>query len=136
MPSAHPSTSSGFDDLGLDAPILKSITALGYEEPTPVQRETIPVLLSGTDLLAMAATGTGRPAAGGLPIMQEVAVAAGGRKRRGLTRASVLVPRRELALQVAEALHEYARGTVGGVVPLYGGGSMLQQTRALERGAD
>jgi ATP-dependent RNA helicase DeaD len=136
MPSAPPSSSATFDELGLDAPLLKSIAALGYEEPTPVQRETIPLLLSGRDLLAMAATGTGKTAAFALPMIQRIAADSGERKRRVRTRGIVLVPTRELAMQVAEATHKYAHGTGVSVVPLYGGASMLQQIRALERGAD
>ena len=134
MPSAPPSSSTTFKDLGLDSSLLKSIAALGYEEPTPVQRETIPILLSGRDLLAMAATGTGKTAAFALPMIQKLSAETA--KRRALTRGIVLVPTRELAMQVAEATHKYARGSGVGVVPLYGGASMLQQIRALERGAD
>ena len=136
MPSAPPSSSTTFEDLGLDTALLKSIAALGYEEPTPVQRETIPILLSGRDLLAMAATGTGKTAAFALPMIQKLAADGSDRKRRAQTRGIVLVPTRELAMQVAAATHKSARGSGVTVVPLYGGASMLQQIRALERGAD
>ena len=136
MPSAPPSSSTSFEDLGLESSLLKSIAALGYEEPTPVQRETIPVLLSGRDMLAMAATGTGKTAAFALPMIQRLSAEPSDRKRRARTRGIVLVPTRELAMQVAEATHKYARGSGVTVVPLYGGASMLQQIRALERGAD
>jgi ATP-dependent RNA helicase DeaD len=124
----------GFDSLGLNPQLVKALNALGYEEPTPVQRETIPLLLSGTDLIAQAATGTGKTAAFALPMIQSLAR----EKRTGRvrTRGIVLVPTRELAMQVAEAAHKYARGTTLSVVPLYGGASMMQQIRALERGAD
>ena len=99
-----------------------------------MQRETIPVLLAGTDLLAQAATGTGKTAAFALPMIHRLAE----EKKAGRirTRGVVLVPTRELAMQVAEATHKYARGTGLTVVPLYGGASMMQQIRALERGAD
>ena len=107
------------------------MAALGYEEPTPVQRETIPVLLSGRDLLAQAATGTGKTAAFALPMLQRIAGSDPGRRTAGL----VLVPTRELAMQVAEAIHKYARGGRLSVVPLFGGASMQQQIRSLERGA-
>jgi ATP-dependent RNA helicase DeaD len=120
-----------FSTLELDATLLKSVAALGYEEATPVQREAIPVLLQGQDLLAQAATGTGKTAAFALPMIQRLL---GGKRR--VTRGLVLVPTRELAMQVAEAIHKYARGTPLCVVPLYGGASMAQQIRALDRGAD
>lgn len=124
-------TTVRFDALGLDDVLVKAVTALGYEEATPVQREAIPVLLEGRDLLAQAATGTGKTAAFALPMIQRL-LGGGKRKTRGL----VLVPTRELAMQVAEAAHKYAKGTGLCVVPLYGGASMPQQIRALERGAD
>jgi ATP-dependent RNA helicase DeaD len=134
MPRATPSPgSTGFASLGLTDPILASVTALGYEEPTPVQRETIPLLLEGRDLLAQAATGTGKTAAFALPMLHRLAAPAADAKKR--TRGLVLVPTRELAMQVAEAVHKYARGGPITVLPLYGGASMQQQIRALERGA-
>jgi ATP-dependent RNA helicase DeaD len=120
-----------FDALGLDESLIKAVTALGYEEATPVQREAIPVLLEGRDLLAQAATGTGKTAAFALPMIQRLL-----KGKRRQTRGLVLVPTRELAMQVAEAAHKYAKGTHLCVVPLYGGASMPQQIRALERGAE
>ena len=108
-----------------------------------MQAAAIPVILSGRDLLAQAATGTGKTAAFALPMIQRFAGAAdrSSRGRRSAsrpepTRGLVLVPTRELAMQVAEAIHKYARGTALSVVPLYGGASMVQQVRALSRGAD
>ena len=129
----------GFDTLGLAESLVKAVAALGYEEPTPVQRETIPLLLEGGDLLAQAATGTGKTAAFVLPMIHRLIDArAGATARRGRTptRGLILVPTRELAMQVAEATHKYARGTGLFVAPLYGGASMMQQIRSLERGAD
>ena len=99
---------SGFAALGLTAEIVQAVTALGYEEPTPVQRETIPTMLSGRDLLAQAATGTGKTAAFALPMLQRIVEA--GAVGRHPTAGLVLVPTRELAMQVAEAIHKYARG--------------------------
>jgi ATP-dependent RNA helicase DeaD len=128
-----PPGSTGFASLGLAEEIVASVTALGYEEATPVQRETIPLLLEGRDLLAQAATGTGKTAAFALPMLHRLANPAADAKKR--TRGLVLVPTRELAMQVAEAIHKYARGGKLTVLPLYGGASMLQQIRALERGA-
>jgi len=125
---------AGFAALGLSKSLVASTTALGYEEPTPVQRETIPLLLEGRDLLGQAATGTGKTAAFALPMLQRIEDSgeAGRRHASGL----VLVPTRELAMQVAEAVHKYARGTGLTVLPLYGGAPMHQQIRTLERGAN
>src|SRR5689334_6381780 len=136
-----PAPSSGFRSLGLSDTLIATLTALGYEEPTPVQREAIPLMLDQRDLLAQAATGTGKTAAFALPIIQLItgdsAVGARSREPAASTlRAMVLVPTRELAMQVSEAIHRYARGTRLTVVPLYGGSSMQQQIRSLERGAD
>ena len=125
--------SSGFAALGLSDSLLAAVTALGYEEPTAVQRESIPALLAGRDLLAQAATGTGKTAAFVLPILQRLGEEAQG---KGRTRALVLVPTRELAMQVAEAAHRYGQGSGLGVVPVYGGASLELQARALKRGAD
>jgi ATP-dependent RNA helicase DeaD len=120
--------------LGLGDALVAAVTALGYEEATPVQRETIPLLLSGRDMLAQAATGTGKTAAFALPLLHRLLGGTRGGRRR--TRGLVLVPTRELAMQVAEAIHKYARGSGLDVVPVYGGASMQQQIRALARGAD
>src|SRR5687768_10215002 len=141
-PTLRTASTAGFDSLGLSESLLKAVTALGYEEATPVQRATIPLMLAGKDLLAQAATGTGKTAAFALPMIQMLVEskqgtgAAAGRKGRLKTQGLVLVPTRELAMQVAEATHKYARGSGLIVVPLYGGASMMQQIRALERGAD
>jgi ATP-dependent RNA helicase DeaD len=133
MPSTRSSAPSGFATLGLSESLVNAVTTLGYEEPTPVQRETIPSILSGRDLLAEAATGTGKTAAFALPMIQRLSEKPSPRHQ---TRGLVLVPTRELAMQVAEAIHKYARGSGMSVVPLYGGASMVQQIRALDRGAD
>jgi len=132
-PPKAPARADGFGALGLSNDLLAAITTLGYEEPTPVQRETIPLMLAGGDLLAQAATGTGKTAAFALPMLQLITDAgdAGRRQPSGL----ILVPTRELAMQVAEAVHKYARGTKLTVLPLYGGAPMHQQIRTLERGA-
>lgn len=121
-----------FADLGLQPALVAAVTALGYEEPTPVQREAIPLLIEGRDLLGQAETGTGKTAAFALPMLHRLTELKGtGRGTRGL----VLVPTRELAMQVAEAIHKYAKGLGLAVLPLYGGAPMHLQIRALERGA-
>ena len=124
----------GFGGLKLQPSLVAAVTALGYEEPTPIQREAIPLLLEGRDLVGQAGTGTGKTAAFILPILDRLA-RTGATKTRA-ARALVLVPTRELAMQVAEATHKYARGSRLNVVPLYGGAPMDQQIRALSRGAE
>jgi ATP-dependent RNA helicase DeaD len=134
MPTTRTPATPGFADFGLSQPLVAAVTALGYEEATPVQRETIPLLLSGKDMLAQAATGTGKTAAFVLPMLHRLLAGAKAGRRR--TRGLVLVPTRELAMQVAEATHKYARGSGVSVVPVYGGASMQQQVRTLDRGVD
>ena len=121
-----------FSTLGLNPALADAVTALGYEEPTPVQGQAIPLLLEGKDLLGQAATGTGKTAAFALPMLHRL-MTDGAKDKH--TRGLVLVPTRELAMQVAEAMHKYARGSGLQVLPLYGGAPMHQQIRALERGA-
>jgi len=124
---------AGFATLGLDPRLLEALTLLGYEEPTPVQRATIPLLLGGRDVLAMAATGTGKTAAFALPLLQRLDPSAPPRTRLA---ALVLVPTRELAMQVAEAIHRYGKPVGAAVLPLYGGAPMELQVRSLKRGVD
>jgi ATP-dependent RNA helicase DeaD len=129
-----PSTdAAGFASLGLSSAVVGAVAALGYEEPTPIQQEAIPVLLSGSDMLGQAATGTGKTAAFALPLLDILSRDKAG---RGKVRALVLVPTRELAMQVAEALHKYAKGSNLNVVPVYGGAPMDHQIRALRRGTE
>ena len=99
----------GFSSLGLDARLLAALTDLGYEEPTPIQREAIPPLLLGRDLVGQAATGTGKTAAFALPLLHRLAAREG---KGGRPFALILVPTRELAMQVAEAVHRYGRPSV------------------------
>jgi ATP-dependent RNA helicase DeaD len=132
--SSEESTGRGFSDLGLAPPILEALTALGYEEPTPIQREAIPVLLEGKDLLGQAATGTGKTAAFALPIVHRVAALDSAERQS--PGALILVPTRELAMQVAEAVHRYGKSIGVRVLPIYGGQSMPQQLRALKRSID
>ncbi|HYD53403.1 MAG TPA: DEAD/DEAH box helicase [Gemmatimonadaceae bacterium] len=133
---------AGFDALGLSPALLEALTVLGYEEPTPIQREAIPLLLGGRDLLGLAATGTGKTAAFALPLLERIHMD-GARPDESVTaderpvRALVLVPTRELAMQVAEALHKYGRRPFGTcVLPVYGGQDIRQQLRSLRRGID
>ena len=129
-----PSLQPGFAALGLDDAIVKAVTALGYEEATPIQRAAIPVLLTGQDIIGQAGTGTGKTAAFALPLLHRLLKTPAPKK--GVPRAMILVPTRELAMQVAEAIHKYAKKTTLTVVPLYGGAPMDQQIRALRRGVE
>ena len=119
-----------FSDLGLRDELLQTLTELGYEEPTPIQAETIPPLILGTDLLGQAATGTGKTAAFALPLLQRIRL--GGPRPRAL----VLVPTRELATQVSEAIHKYGRHLGARVLPIYGGAPIARQIKSLTRGVD
>src|SRR5687767_12257985 len=109
----------GFAGLGLSESLLTTLTSLGYEEPTPIQREAIPPLLEGRDLLGQAATGTGKTAAFALPLLQRIGGAARDDSDSRRARALILVPTRELAMQVAEAMHKYGHKAFGTcVVPI------------------
>jgi ATP-dependent RNA helicase DeaD len=121
-----------FADLGLRPELLGALSGLGYEEPTPIQRQAIPPLLQGRDLLGQAATGTGKTAAFALPVLERIARQA----RRREPMALVLVPTRELAMQVSEAMHRYGRELGARILPIYGGQPIGRQLRALERGVD
>ena len=123
----------GFAGFDLDQRLLATVADLGYEEPTPIQREAIPLLLAGRDILAEAPTGTGKTAAFALPILQRITIGAAG---PDTTSALVVVPTRELAMQVAEAFHVYGKSMGARVVPVYGGQPIGQQLRGLRRGVD
>jgi ATP-dependent RNA helicase DeaD len=132
--SAEPT--SGFAALGLTDALVNTLTALGYEEPTPIQREAIPPLLEGRDLLGQAATGTGKTAAFALPLIQRTLPPDGDTDRQRRVRMLILAPTRELAMQVAEAVHKYGKALGVSAQPIYGGQAIQQQLRALRRGVD
>ena len=121
-----------FSSLGLRPELLSTLAALGYEEPTPIQAAAIPVLVGGSDLLGQAATGTGKTAAFALPILELLEPQPRG---KGPT-ALVLVPTRELALQVSQAFHSYGRELGARLVAIYGGAPARHQVDALRRGVD
>jgi ATP-dependent RNA helicase DeaD len=131
--STEPAASGAFAELGVAPELLATLAVLGYEEPTPIQREAIPPLLAGRDLFGQAATGTGKTAAFALPLLQ---LAVGGEPRPNHPSALVLVPTRELAMQVAEAIHRYGREKRATVLPIYGGQPIGQQLRVLDRGVE
>jgi ATP-dependent RNA helicase DeaD len=132
-PTSIGPASDGFAEFGLDDRLLASVADLGYEEPTPIQREAIPPLLEGRDILAEAPTGTGKTAAFALPLLQRIRIGEAG---PNTTSALVIVPTRELAMQVAEAFHVYGKSLGVRVVPVYGGQPIGQQLRGLRRGVD
>lgn len=118
-----------FSDLDLPEVIVRAVRAIGYETASPIQAATIPAMLEGADILGQAQTGTGKTAAFALPILARIDM------KRRVPQALVLVPTRELAIQVAEAFQKYATGQPAfHVLPIYGGQSYLPQFNALERG--
>jgi ATP-dependent RNA helicase DeaD len=121
---------ASFGELGLSTAVLEALADVGYESPSPIQAATIPVLLAGHDMLGQAQTGTGKTAAFALPLLSRIKV------RAGPPQGIVLVPTRELAIQVAEAFQRYASKIKGfHVLPIYGGQSYTPQLMSLRRGA-
>ena len=122
-------SSPDFESLSLSAPVLKAVKQLGYEQPSPVQAQSIPILLEGKNLLGTAQTGTGKTAAFALPFLSKI-----DEKQRS-PQILVLTPTRELAIQVAEAFQSYAKYMKGfNVLPIYGGADIGGQLRSLKRG--
>lgn len=118
-----------FADLGISAEVLRALIEIGYENPFPVQEESIPIMLQGQDLLVQAQTGTGKTAAFALPILSKLVV------EQKSPQALILTPTRELALQVAEAFRSYAKHVKGfHILPIYGGQNYETQFKALKRG--
>jgi ATP-dependent RNA helicase DeaD len=117
-----------FAELGLSKATLKAIGELGYEEPTPIQAQTIGLMQQGRDVIAQAQTGTGKTAAFALPIIEKL------NPKSGLPQALILTPTRELAVQVAEAFHSYSKYQRVKVLPVYGGQPIEHQLRALKEG--
>ena len=129
--TAEPSESAvnAFAGLGLSEAVVKALQDVGYESPSPIQAATIPLLLAGKDVLGQAQTGTGKTAAFALPILSKIDI------QMRPPQALVLVPTRELAIQVAEAFQRYASHMKGfHVLPIYGGQSYTPQLQSLRRG--
>ncbi|MFN8664460.1 MAG: DEAD/DEAH box helicase [Thermomicrobiales bacterium] len=118
-----------FEALGLSPALLKSLKDVGFEAPTPIQVETVPLLLGGSDLIGQAQTGSGKTAAFGLPIIEAID------PKVKAVQALVLAPTRELAIQVSEALHKLGRHKDVETLPIYGGQPYERQFRGLQRGA-
>jgi ATP-dependent RNA helicase RhlE len=123
-----------FNELGLSAELLRAISDEGYTEPTPVQREAIPQVLAGRDLIARAQTGTGKTAGFTLPLLQRLA--AGSRGGPRAVRALILTPTRELAAQVAESVRVYGKHLPLRSIAIFGGVSINPQISELRRGVD
>jgi ATP-dependent RNA helicase DeaD len=129
VPADLSENSASFRDLGLSDAVLLALADVGYESPSPIQAQTIPVLLAGKDMLGQAQTGTGKTAAFALPALTKIDLT------RHEPQVLVLVPTRELALQVSEAFLRYAAHMKGfHVLPIYGGQSYQPQLNALRRG--
>ncbi|MET0092929.1 MAG: DEAD/DEAH box helicase, partial [Sedimenticola sp.] len=127
--SSADNTVPGFTNLGLIEPVLKALDDVGYETPSPIQAQTIPHILSGSDLLGQAQTGTGKTAAFALPLLSRIDLS------KKDPQVLVLAPTRELAIQVAEAFQRYATHMKGfHVLPIYGGQDYRVQLRPLKRG--
>src|ERR1700730_11232247 len=129
VPAGENPVPTSFRDLALSDPVLRALADVGYESPSPIQAATIPVLLSGADMLGQAQTGTGKTAAFALPALSRIDLS------KHDPQVLVLVPTRELALQVSEAFLRYAAHVKGfHVLPIYGGQSYQPQLNALRRG--
>ena len=129
MQSSDESPTLSFPALGLNEPLARALSELGYETPTPIQAQSIPALLAGRDLIGQAQTGTGKTAAFALPLLQRLDPAL------SATQALILTPTRELAIQVAEAIHAYAKHLARvRVLPVYGGDSIQKQMARLRGG--
>lgn len=119
-----------FNELGLLPQLVQAVTDLGYTSPTPIQLEVIPLMLTGLDVIGQAQTGTGKTAAFALPMLQQMSPG------RANVQALVMTPTRELAMQVAQAIHDYGRHLAVHILPIYGGQSYDRQIRRLKKGVD
>ena len=125
-----------FTDLGLDAAILRAVAEQGYDTPTPIQAQAIPIVLAGRDLMAGAQTGTGKTAGFTLPMLQRLAQDSSLSMKRFKPRALVLVPTRELAMQVQQSVFTYGKHLKLRSAAIYGGVAVGPQTRTLKAGVD
>lgn len=120
-----------FESMGLQEALLKAISEIGYKEPTPVQKETIPLLLEAdTDIISLAQTGTGKTAAFGLPLLSKI------KESLGIPQALVLAPTRELCIQIAGELEKFSKYRKIKIVAIYGGANINTQIRQIKTGAD
>jgi ATP-dependent RNA helicase RhlE len=126
-----------FSHFGLDEKLMKAIAEMGYERPTPIQEQAIPVLMQGHDIIGSAQTGTGKTAAFGLPILQKLLLQRqAGDKSKHILKALILSPTRELSAQIEESLKAYAKHTKIKIAMVIGGVSIVPQTKKLKEGVD
>ena len=125
-----------FDTLGLSAELLRAVADQGYNEPTPVQSQAIPLILQGRDMLAGAQTGTGKTAGFTLPMLQLLSAKPEQQQGRRPVRALILTPTRELAAQVAESVDTYGRHLPLTSAVIFGGVKINPQIQKLRRGVD
>ena len=125
-----------FNDLALEAPILKALKQQGYTQPTPIQEKAIPILLKGHDLLGVAQTGTGKTAAFGIPILNHLYKDKTTGKGKPKVKALVVTPTRELAIQIAENFTAYSQYTSIRNTVIFGGVKQAQQVKKLRNGVD
>jgi len=126
----EPSAAESFETLGLSEGVLRAVSDAGYRIPTPIQREAIPLILRGRDVIGLAQTGTGKTAAFTLPLVD---LLIDGPRR---TRAVVLTPTRELCMQVEQSIQKYARHSQLSVAAVFGGVPLEPQEKALRQGVD
>lgn len=125
-----PMITNDFSQLNLHPQLVQAVVELGFTTPTPIQYALIPAMLDGQDVIGQAQTGTGKTAAFALPLLNKL------QPGHGAVQALVLTPTRELALQVAQAIHDYGRCRNARVLPIYGGDSYSRQIGSLRRGVD
>lgn len=125
-----------FTELNLIEPILKAVEAKGYTTPTPIQAQSIPILLEGHDLLGCAQTGTGKTASFAIPILQQLFLDSEKNKKSGKIKALIVTPTRELATQINESFNDYGKHTGFKNLVIFGGVGQHPQTKALKQGID
>ena len=127
-----------FEELNLAPAIVQAVREQGYDAPTPIQAQAIPIVLQGSDLLAGAQTGTGKTAAFALPLLQRLSQTEGGRNKWGgkAIRALILTPTRELAAQVEESVRQYAVHLDIQSTVIFGGVGMKPQVDRIKKGVD
>ena len=127
-----------FEDLGLAEPLLRAVHEHGYDTPTPIQAQAIPVVLNGDDLMGGAQTGTGKTAGFVLPMLQRLSLSTPPRDARGRMpiRCLILTPTRELAAQVEESVRVYGKYMKSSSMVIFGGVGMQPQVDKLKRGVD
>ena len=118
-----------FQELNISEVIIRALNEMGFEEPTPIQAESIPVAMAGHDMIGQAQTGTGKTAAYGIPVLEKILAAPPSKEIQTV----ILSPTRELAMQVAEEMNHLAQFTPIQALPIYGGQDMERQLRRLRK---